>query len=164
MFLNLEFTDKEKDYIMSCIFSILTLPWYWFTIGVCVLFKCASPCVPPSCLCAWTNMCRGCFLWHAALLCVPPPPSHPADNTPIKTNRAATKALMKRCCWDEKRLEEEREWEWKEREAGGSVGDLMKRNSKTFNNVEGIAESGARCWTHVSWVSKDGVAVVLVSK
>lgn len=47
------------------------------------------------------------------------------------------------------------------------MGNLMKSNSKTFNDVEGAAESGARCWTHVSRVSKErlsGVAVVLVSK
>lgn len=40
---------------------------------------------------------------------------------------------------------------------GGSVGDLMKSNSKTFHDVdiEGMAKSGARCWTHVSKMSKE---------
>lgn len=37
------------------------------------------------------------------------------------------------------------------------MGDLMKSNSKTFHDVdiEGMAKSGARCWTHVSKMSKE---------
>lgn len=36
------------------------------------------------------------------------------------------------------------------------MGDLMKSNSKTFHDVdiEGMAKSGARCWTHLNKVSK----------
>lgn len=53
---------------------------------------------------------------------------------------------------------------------GEGVGD-DESNSKTFRDVdvEGIAKPGARCWTHVSRVSKERlsgatVAVALDSK
>lgn len=81
------------------------------------------------------------------------------DNTLIKTNWTAAEALMKRCCWNEDRQEREKYRDKKERK--------VTRQERAWANwwkvilrlhdvdFEWKAVSGARCWTHLSKVSKE---------
>lgn len=65
------------------------------------------------------------------------------------------KALLR---WGQAREREGVRWKGKRgRKGGGSMGDLMKSNSETFHDVDIEGKSGARCWTHVSKVSKEKV-------